>query len=149
MKISTFSTFKKEYCIKKSIWAVALGWLGGSSKEDMLLNKIHQVLGSCWFLWCGFHLCAFSKHSPNIQIMQFSLHRWRNSFTLAFWLRIWFMQILFRPKETHELRTRCMLLITTLQYVYWNKNFKTETWFIGFRKASLFSNSVRGHFYIT
>ena len=41
-------------------------------------------MGSCRFHWWGFHLCAFSKHSPNIQLMQFSLHKWRNSFTLAF-----------------------------------------------------------------
>ena len=127
MKILTFSTFKKEYGFKKSIWTVALGWLGGSSKEDMLLNKIHQVLGSWWFLWCSFHFCAFSKHSPNIQFMRFSLHKWRNSFTHAFLLRIWFMQIFVKPKKTQEPRTRCMFLITTLQYVYWNKNFKTET----------------------
>ena len=143
MKISTFSTFKKEYCIKKSIWAVALGWLGGSSKEDMLLNKIHQVLGSCWFLWCGFHLCAFSKHSPNIQIMQFSLHKWRNSFTHAFWLRIWFMQILFRPKKTHEQDQVYVsdhdFTVCILKQKFQNRD---KSWFIGFRKASLFSNSV-------
>ena len=35
---------------------------------------IHRVLGSCRFQWCSFHLCAFSKNSPNIQFMRFSLH---------------------------------------------------------------------------
>ena len=35
---------------------------------------IHQVLGSCRFQWCDFHSCAFSKNSPNIQLVRFSLH---------------------------------------------------------------------------
>ena len=57
-------------------WKVAIDWL-------------HRVLGSCGFQWCGFHSCGFhssgfSKNSPNIQLMQFSLHKWRNSFTHAF-----------------------------------------------------------------
>ena len=45
---------------------------------------VHQVLASCGFQWFGFHLCVVSKSSPNIQLMQFSLHNWRNSFTHAF-----------------------------------------------------------------
>ena len=45
---------------------------------------IHQVLGSCGFQWCGFHSCTFSKNSPNIQLMWFSVHNWRNSFTHVF-----------------------------------------------------------------
>ena len=44
-------------------------------------GELHRVLGSCGFQWCGFHLCTFSKNSPNIQHMRFSLHKWRNSFT--------------------------------------------------------------------
>ena len=32
-------------------------------------NRIHWVLDSCGFQWCIFHLCEFSKHSPNIQIL--------------------------------------------------------------------------------
>ena len=27
---------------------------------------LHQVLGTCGFRWCHFHLCAFSKRRPNI-----------------------------------------------------------------------------------
>ena len=42
-------------------------------------NSLYRVLVSCWF-----HLCAFSKNSPNIQLIRFSLHKWRNSFTHAF-----------------------------------------------------------------
>ena len=34
---------------------------------------LHRVLGSCGFQWCGFHLCPFSKNSPNIQLMRFWL----------------------------------------------------------------------------
>ena len=45
---------------------------------------IHQVLGSCGFQWCSFNSCAFSKNSTNIQLMQFSLNEWRNSFTHVF-----------------------------------------------------------------
>ena len=48
--------------------------------------SIHRVLGSRGFQWCGFHSCAFSKNSTNIQLMQFSLHQWRKSFTHAFWV---------------------------------------------------------------
>ena len=48
-------------------------------------NIIHQVLG---FQWCGFHLCSFSKNNPNIQLMQFLLHNWRNSLTHAFLVAI-------------------------------------------------------------
>ena len=48
------------------------------------LWSIHRVLGYCVFQWCGFHSCTFSKNSPNIQLMRFSLHKWRNSFTCAF-----------------------------------------------------------------
>ena len=34
-------------------------------------NILHLVLGFCGFQWCGFHLCEFSKNSPNIQLMSF------------------------------------------------------------------------------
>ena len=46
----------------------------------MISNHVHRVLGFSGFQWCGFHLCAFSKNSPNIQLMQFSLHKWWKSF---------------------------------------------------------------------
>ena len=49
-----------------------------------VFHKIHRVLGSCGFQWCVFH--SFSKNSLNIQLMWFSLHKWRNSFTHAFWV---------------------------------------------------------------
>ena len=29
-------------------------------------SYIHQVLGSCGFYWCVFHLCTISKHPLNI-----------------------------------------------------------------------------------
>ena len=51
-----------------------------------VFHKIHRVLGSCGFLWCVFH--SFSKNSLNIQLMWFSLHKWRNSFTHAFLVAI-------------------------------------------------------------
>ena len=38
------------------------------------MKIIHQVLGLWGFQWCIFHSCAFSKNSPNIQLMRFSLH---------------------------------------------------------------------------
>ena len=41
---------------------------------------VHQVLGSCGFQWCSFRWCAFSKNSPNIHLMRFSLHKWWNLF---------------------------------------------------------------------
>ena len=47
-------------------------------------NKVQRVFGFCGLQWCGFHLCVFSTNSPNIQLTQFSLHKWRNSFTLGF-----------------------------------------------------------------
>ena len=30
--------------------------------------KVHQVLGSCGFQWCGFQLYTFLKNSQNIQL---------------------------------------------------------------------------------
>ena len=51
---------------------------------DILPFIVHRVLDSCGFQWCSFHLCTFSKNSPNIQLMRFSLHKQRNSFTHAF-----------------------------------------------------------------
>ena len=59
---------------KRKVWCVA-----GNS-------NVHPVLGFCGFQWCGFHLYAFSKNSPNIQLMRFSLHKWRNSLTHAFFV---------------------------------------------------------------
>ena len=44
-------------------------------------NRLHRGLGYCRFHCCGFQLCAFSKNSQNIQLIQFSLHKRRNSFT--------------------------------------------------------------------
>ena len=46
--------------------------------------EILQVLGSWGFQWCGFHSCAFSKNSSNIQVMQFSVDTWMNFFTHSF-----------------------------------------------------------------
>ena len=48
------------------------------------LTNVHRVLSSCGFQWCGFHSCVVSENSPNIQLMWFSLHNWRNPFTHAF-----------------------------------------------------------------
>ena len=48
--------------------------------------NVQQVLCSCGFQWCRFHLYVFLKNSPNIQLMQFSLQKCRNSFTRAFWV---------------------------------------------------------------
>ena len=53
-----------------------------------ICSIVHRILGSCGFQWCGFHSCALSKNSPNIQLMQFTLHKWRNSFTHAFLVTI-------------------------------------------------------------
>ena len=72
---------------------------------------LHRVLGSCGFQWCSFHSCAFSKNSPNIQLMRFSLHKWRNSFTHAFLVTNDLIvaelnhAVFARPKKPHELRT--------------------------------------------
>ena len=47
--------------------------------------SIHSVLGSCRLQWCGIHLCAFSKNSPNISLCDFHyICKWKNSFTHAF-----------------------------------------------------------------
>ena len=70
---------------------------------------LHRVLGSWRFQWCVFHSYAFSKNSPNIQLMRFSLHTWRNPFGLLMTLvlRICFLRIFARPKKMHEPRTGC------------------------------------------
>ena len=50
------------------------------------LDKYENTPGP-WLLRISvvrFHLCAFTKNSPNIQLMGFSLHKWKNSFTHAF-----------------------------------------------------------------
>ena len=61
------------------------GYFALPNKWAIYINpKVHRVLGFCGFQWCGFHLCIFSKNSPNIQLMRFPLHKWRNSFTHAF-----------------------------------------------------------------
>ena len=59
-----------------------------------------------------FNSCAFSKNSQNSQLMQFSLHKGRNSFSLMrFWLlmtsllRTWLMLIFARPTKMQEPRT--------------------------------------------
>ena len=46
-----------------------------SGSSPQICNPVQRVLGSCEFQWCGFHSCAFSKNSPNIHLMQFSLHK--------------------------------------------------------------------------
>ena len=48
-------------------------------------HYLHPVLGSCKFQWCSFHLCTFSKNSPNIQHMQFLINKWIPSL-VRFWL---------------------------------------------------------------
>ena len=48
--------------------------------------QLHRVLGSCEFQWCLFHPCIFSKNSPNIQLMRFSLHKGKNFFAHVFWV---------------------------------------------------------------
>ena len=48
--------------------------------------NVHKVLGSCGFQWCGFHSLTFLRSCPNIHIMQFSIHEWRNPFTCAFFV---------------------------------------------------------------
>ena len=66
------------YCLLSS--HVRNGLALHNTKGDVLpifplfLNHIHQVLGSYGFQWWFFKSCAFSKDSPNIQVMQFSLH---------------------------------------------------------------------------
>ena len=58
-----------------------------SHKEPSLMEfyvKVHQILGSCPFQWCGFHWCTFFRNSPNIQLMWY---KWRNSFTHTFFFR--------------------------------------------------------------
>ena len=49
-----------------------------------IVCEVHRVVGSFGFQSCGFHLCAFSKKSPNIQHMPFWQHKWKKSFTHAF-----------------------------------------------------------------
>ena len=73
-----------------------------------LLYHLQQVLGSCGFQRWGFQMCTFSKNRLIIQLMQFSLHKWRNSFTHAFLVindisavRIWLLRIFARPKKMH------------------------------------------------
>ena len=73
---------------KSTMWS-NLVWIRIDFLHTLQIHSmfsIHRVLGSRGFQWCGFHSCAFSKNSTNIQLMQFSLHQWRNSFTHAFWV---------------------------------------------------------------
>ena len=59
------------------IWGVWQYWLSSFQRRDTKLDRnyeiiifcVHWVLGSWGFLWCGFHLYAFSKNSPNIHLM--------------------------------------------------------------------------------
>ena len=90
--------------------------------------QIHRVLGSCGFQWCVFHLCTFSKNSPNIQLIRFSLHKWRNSFNHSFWvtndlqiqvLWIWFLWIFGRPRKMNEQRTWCSMLFNEWKKFPW------------------------------
>ena len=50
-------------------------------------HTVHQVLGSC-----GFHSCTFSKNSPNIQLMRFSLQYINEGIPslMRFWLKFMF-----------------------------------------------------------
>ena len=59
--------------------------------------KYTGSLASADFSGCVFHSCAFSKNSPNIQLMWFSLYKWRNSFTHAFWVTNDFKYCRFGP----------------------------------------------------
>ena len=79
-------------------------------------ETVHRVLDSCGFQWCGFHLCAFSKNSPNIQLMLFSLGKLRNSFTHAFLVTNDLSAAdlvhadFARPKKLHELGVHDLFL---------------------------------------
>ena len=53
------------------------------------------------FQWCSFHLWAFSKNCPNIQVMTLL------GLLMTSLLRIWFMKIFARLKRTDKSRTRC------------------------------------------
>ena len=46
------------------------------SRHISCYPTLHRVLGSCWFQRCGFHLCAFSKNSPNIQLIPSLMNFW-------------------------------------------------------------------------
>ena len=64
-----------------------INYLDKKAFSILLLNSTYHYKPG--FQWCGFHSCAFSKNSQNIQLMQFSLNK--------FW--IWFMRISARPKK--------------------------------------------------
>ena len=93
----------------------------GAANDSEQQFQVHRVLGSCGFQWCSFHSCAFSKNSPNIQLMQFSLHKWRKSFTSAFLVinDLSATDLVFeRPKKMHEPRTGCTLSDIISWYMY-------------------------------
>ena len=83
MHTKTFQNASLSSCCPKSFY-ISHRVVIGKSWKFMKQNNLHWVLGSCGFQWCVFHLCAFSKNSPNIQLMRFLLHKWKNSFTHAF-----------------------------------------------------------------
>ena len=86
--------FSKKWLINAKSWTRDSEWQKSLLKLNLKVPQIphnllspsaqifgiHWALGSCGFQWCGFHLCTFSINYPNIQLMQFSLRKWRNSF---------------------------------------------------------------------
>ena len=76
-----------------------------SSSEALLLRVILKFhTPSPWLLRISvmrFSLVRILKTSPNIQLMQFSLHKWRNLGLLMTWvLQIWFLLIFDLKKCT-------------------------------------------------
>ena len=53
--------------------------LGTCQKDQITPSPWLEISVVCFSL-----VCIFKKYSPNIQLMWFSLHKWRNSFTHVF-----------------------------------------------------------------
>ena len=72
-------------CQKKTICFFSFPVIAISSvSQPFKQSQYSRVLGSCGFQWCGFHSCIFSKNSQKSSLRNFSLQKWRNSFTHAF-----------------------------------------------------------------
>ena len=78
MDNSIFWSYRKS----ETLVLFGMGFVNGS--------YVHQVLNSCGFQWCNFHSCAFSKNSPNIQLMRFSYISEEIPSLMRFWLKFMF-----------------------------------------------------------